>query len=67
MAWLAVNKDGREIIFESMPERCDGEYWTVFPSILSDDVIDRVTLPQGSIEKLIGRELVWEDEPVEIT
>jgi hypothetical protein len=49
-----------------MPERCDNEYWTVFPSLLSDDVTDRVTLPQGSIEKLIGRELTWEDEPVEI-
>ena len=59
MAWLAVNKDGREIIFESMPERCDGEYWTVFPSILSDDVTDCVVLSQGSVEKLIGRKLTW--------
>ena len=65
MAYLVKQKDGRELIFESMPERCD-EYWTVFPSILSDDVTDRVTLSQGSIEKLIGRELTWEDEPVEI-
>lgn len=66
MAWLTVNKDGRELIFESMPERCNDEYWTVFPSILSNDVTDYVVLPQGSIEKLIGRELNWSDEPVEI-
>jgi hypothetical protein len=66
MAYLAVNKDGQELIFESLPERCDYEYWTVFPSILSDDVMDRITLPQGSIEKLIGRELTWDDEPIEI-
>ena len=66
MAWLVKQKDGRELIFESIPERCDDEYWTVFPSILSDDVMDHVTLPQGSIKKLIGRELTWDDEPVEI-
>lgn len=66
MAWLAVNKDGREIIFESMSERCDGEYWTVFLSILSDDVTDCVVLSQGSVEKLIGRKLTWDNEPVEI-
>jgi len=28
--------------------------------------MDHVTLPQGSIKKLIGRELTWDDEPVEI-
>jgi hypothetical protein len=66
MAYLVKQKDGRELIFESMPERCDNEYWTVFPSLLSDDVMDRVSLPQGSIEKLIGRELSWDDDPVEI-
>ena len=66
MAYLVKQKDGREFIFESMPERCDDEYWTVFPSIFSNDVTDCVTLPQGSIEKLIGRELNWNDEPVEI-
>lgn len=26
-----------------------------------------VELPKGSIKKLIGRELTWEDEPVELT
>lgn len=66
MAWVAVNEDGREFIFESMPERCDDKYWIVFPSILSDDVTDYVVLPQGSIEKLIGRELTWDNDPVEL-
>lgn len=27
---------------------------------------DWVSLPKGSIKKLIGRELSWEDEPVEL-
>lgn len=27
---------------------------------------DRVILPKGSIKKLIGRDLTWEDDPVEI-
>ena len=25
-----------------------------------------IVLPKGSIKKLIGRELTWEDEPVEL-
>ena len=25
-----------------------------------------ISLPKGSIEKLIGRKLTWEDEPVEL-
>lgn len=26
----------------------------------------RIKLPEGSIRKLIGRELTWEDDPVEL-
>jgi hypothetical protein len=59
MAWLAVDLSGCECIFSTKPERnpitnwwqIDGQY---------------VILPSGSIEKLIGRNLSWEDEPVEI-
>ena len=38
------------------PERCEG-FWNSFES---------VQLPKGSIKKLIGRELTWEDEAVEL-
>lgn len=60
MAWVV--KDGRdnsEWIFEHKPERSveNGFWW---------DASDCVELPQGSIKKLIGRDLTWEDEPVEL-
>ena len=28
--------------------------------------VNKITLPKGSIEKLIGKKLTWEDEPVEL-
>lgn len=57
MAWLAVDKDGIETIYMSEPNRFD-KYW--------DDCCPSIKLPKGSIKKLIGRELSWEDKPVEL-
>lgn len=60
MAWVV--KDGRdntEWIYQYKPEReSDYGYWW-----LGGECIE---LPQGSIKKLIGRDLTWEDEPVEL-
>ena len=61
MAWLAVDKNGDEYVYSCKPYRdcCKGlELW------MSDG--DCVYLPQGFIKKLIGRELTWNDEPVEL-
>lgn len=59
MAWVAVDKNGQEVIFEDQPIK-GKEIW----------YLDRedyyVNLPKGSIKKLIGRELTWDDEPVEL-
>lgn len=58
MAWLV--KDGRdntEWIFEYKPERAS-DFWY--------DTGDCVELPKGSIKKLIGRDLTWDDDPVEL-
>ena len=56
MAYLAVNKNGEEQICEQELFRWGSEiYW--YPTI---------ELPKGSIEKLIGKKLTWEDEPVEL-
>lgn len=69
MAWLAVDKDGAEFLYLAKPERVshrnafrirelDFEIWSSNKNMLP--------LVEGSIKNLIGRELKWEDEPVEI-
>ena len=76
MAWLAVDKDGKEGIFVFKPYRrnynwslskpYEPKYWT------DEDVNDygnkdtRIFLPKGTIKKLIGKDLAWKDEPVEL-
>lgn len=66
MAWVAVNKDGREIIYEEKPNRA---YDCVWLAVHVEEIgrgTDFVVLPRGSIKKLIGRELSFTDEPVEL-
>ena len=58
MAWLAVEKNGDEYVFDYKPYR-ENNYW--FCEICG------VELPQGTIKKIIGRNLTWDDDPVEIT
>ena len=58
MVWLAVDSDGDEVIFEEEPIR-GKKYWGA-----SDRDDPRFFLPKGSIEKLLGKTLAWEDEPV---
>lgn len=56
MTWVAVDKIGEELISRTEPFRV-GDYWIGY-SI--------VHLPKGSIKKLIGRDLSYDDEPVEL-
>lgn len=56
MAWVATNANGMEFLFEKKPFRV-GDYW------IGDSIFH---LPKGSIKKLIGKELSWKDEPVEL-
>lgn len=62
MAWLAVTKQGREFISMCKPVRVtdeDNYYgWK--------DTFAEIFLYSGSIKKLIGRELSFADEPVEL-
>ena len=62
MAWVAVTKRGREFISMCKPIRVvdeDNYYgWK--------DMFVAMYLPHGCIKKLIGRELSWNDEPVEL-
>lgn len=89
MAWVAVDKDGTEKIFNSVPMRRNQYGSHVFIYSLfrrlpytknqrnkwaahwSTDETDpfpegSIELPKGSIKKLIGRDLTWKDESVEL-
>lgn len=61
MAYLAVDADGAEYIYNNEPVRNEEE-WNMF-DMVSEYYIE---LPKGSIAKLIGRELTWSDEPYEL-
>ena len=62
MAFLAVDKNGKEFIYNSKPIRYD-EY---FDEDHFGEGCVHVYLPKGSIKKLIGYELTWDDDPVEL-
>jgi hypothetical protein len=86
MAYLAVNKDGTEVIGESLVRcRLNKHHWiepcsdyrnlnkenTDFWACIYDNPDGgyeniAIVLPKGTIMKLIGRELSWDDEPVEL-
>ena len=61
--WLAVDEGGYEYKFTEKPYRWHNG---IVPIWTSKGKGNRVSLPSGSIQKLIGRELTWEDECVEI-
>lgn len=58
MAWVAVDKDGTEVIGINKPFR-DGNYWS-FP----DE--NYGALCKYTIISLIGYSLTWNDDPVEL-
>lgn len=69
MAWISVDKKGRETIHDGKPEfdsfewcysfddSAEGEYFTNYCTIY---------LPKGTIERILGRELTFEESPVEL-
>ena len=59
MAWYAVDLDGSECRYEYKPVRTT-DIWLLD----GDGNIDE--LPKGTIKKLTGKRLKWEDEPVEL-
>lgn len=65
MCYLAVDKDGTEIISDFKPERFhDNNTWDIDAN--PNDDINLITLPKGSIKKLIGMIMTWENEPYKI-
>jgi hypothetical protein len=61
MAFVCVGFNGEEKNCQCKPTRFDDRYWMMNPINNNS-----VSLPNGSIKKLIGRELTWNDEPVEL-
>ena len=57
MAYVAVDKDETEVLAMKTMER-RSEDWSTDGNF--------VILKKGSIEKLIGKKLTWEDEPAEL-
>lgn len=82
MVWVVVDEDKRERIFNSIPIRSNNydEESSILGNpfgdfnykskklewLVNDYPGDAITLPRGSIKKLIGRELTWDDDPVEL-
>lgn len=60
MAWLAVDKNEDEYIYECKPvrERERDKWLPIFLTNL-------IQLPQGTIAKLLRHDMKWEDEPIE--
>lgn len=60
MAWVCVNSCGTELIFETEPHKVAYSWRD------NEGSCRCIALPKGNIKKLIGRELSWEDDCVEI-
>ena len=64
MAWLAVDKDNTEYIFEHKPERNKNILYKSDFGWLSDECF--IVIPNGAIALMLGHKLTWGDDPVEI-
>lgn len=61
-AWFVVDGDGSEYIFEVKPKRSkEGQIWQL-PTRYSNYSI--ISLRKGTIEKIVGRKVTWDDEPI---
>lgn len=66
VTYFAVDSDGTEVCFNDEPVRSDGVFdvWNVPEDIYNNT--NNVCLPKGTIKKLTGKQLTWEDEPIAI-
>lgn len=66
MPYVAVDKDGSEFIYCTRPVKVGNKYAVVHRSFFTDGQ-SLVLLPTGTIKKLIGKKLTWDDDPIELT
>lgn len=69
MAWLAVDKKGNERIFRNKP-KYDWCEWLDEEEFYAEcqcfDISTEIELPKGTIKKITGRDLTFEESPFEI-
>lgn len=70
MAYLCVDNDGTELMFKSEPHRHSG-FWEDNYYKLRDNEGEyyedsSIELPKGTIYKIIGQNLTWLDEPIQL-
>lgn len=63
-AYLAVEPNGNELIFSESPRRID-EYSTC-GWFCSNNSTQCVNVPRGTIKKITGKTITWEDEPIKL-
>lgn len=73
MTWVCVGYGGEEFVFNNKPHRsiCKNVFKIDENDIFTHEWTDDkycgcINLPKGAIKKLIGRELSWNDEAVEL-
>ena len=59
-AWVCVNSFAMELMFASKHHKVDDSWRD------NNGCCNCLELPKGTIKKIIGRELSWSDEPVEL-
>ena len=62
--WLAVDEDGKEFLYDRIPKResyFERNFWTTH-----QNSIKVMLLSKGTIESIIGHQMTWADEPVEV-
>lgn len=69
MAWLCKDLDGAEWISTTMPVRDeDSPTWMCLSESNSGcDEWDGIELPEGTIKKILGRDITWYDEPINMS
>lgn len=71
IVFLVVNKNGDEVILDNFPVR-QGEIWTDERSAHDEEYFSiedhnsAIVLPRGTIHKLTGKCLTWEDDPISL-
>lgn len=75
MAWVAVDKYGNESVYSVRPARNIERGYFVLAKVkvykgenntVYETVGECVDLPKGTIRKILGYELTWDNDPVQI-